>query len=1308
MRCRAILVALLVALIGAEALDAQGLRLPFRRRPQTAIIPASVALTTPTTLPTFETTDTAVSPCVTTGGTYAIASVTWSNAATSGSGNAANTGPNTWCVTQSSTLTVAQDTIATGSDIAITSLTPSPIGSAWTCPVDTTAGANPILATTTGTIAPTSSDASGSARIICLITPATAIVGTNYDVSIVLGTQSSNTSDSLAIIFGYAGTADYCSLNIFPAAASTDMSFSTTVAGSSLVIGTPANANPLAGHTVKVEVRGTSLTAKLQGTTVISTTSTACDNAAGVGVGWGSFRGQTGTTTHVYDTFTEASDTLLTAHTSDIGGAKTEEIDTCGVTAQVIGSSDRVRVDDNTAPANCGALYSFTPAPALSSADYTVQLTVGGTTGSVIPVCFGGRYVDSSNYVALCWYGTGANPDVKLIEMSGGVLTTLDTADCAPTTGHIYFITFSGSTVSAGRQATACLLDGTTSVSSTGKPFIGWGSISGNAGDDTSLSMSADNFTVTSGGGGDTISLLSAVDSLTVVDQDATTPGIPVNAGSNAITFTATPVTGSAATAVWTVTRNVSDTTPPLISITAPVGVPTFSTTGTALNLGGTASDNSGSVTVTWECTTGTCTPDSGTATWSAGTWTANNIGLPSGSSVITVTATDGATLTATDTLSVTSSPTDITDPTISILTPNGGSNFSTGTALTTFTGSASDNTGIAVNGITWSCPTCSPSAGVATGTTGWSFSTSLASGTNTVTVTARDDALNDATDSIVGTLSIPLNISTLSMASSVEDVTYPNGGSGVTLVAVGGTPPYAWVENGTGTSSMGGGSCTGLALSAAGVVSGTPTTPGTCSFTAKVTDNSGGACPGSACDTQALSITVTATGAETSHDYYNSLVADPAKWINRSFRNTTDVAQTCQGSCDPVTGSTVYIYSTDTDQQKQDGVKVQVKQFTPSRSLAADVSGAAAAGTLGRLVVTGALTLPSNWGPSNSVRVDNEVLYIPDLSVFTRTITTSTPNGASTTLTFTTPHVFLDGDSVTINSNHVGEDPSFGSTVFVVTVLNATQISIPFALTTGGTGGLAIFKMQATAVPVQRGSYGTAVAAHTAGTLGYISTNSLADQLKQNAQTADGFSYLYTWDEYLTNSYYNANLGNFKWVNIYKKTTSSTAPGIETRLDWSPNGPISPGCPSGTFTQGVHIGQWANIRYYGTAQGGATDVDPWEPRTTNILCVQPGRWVRHWLYYERIAGDIDRIWMWVGDEQNNPVAVYENMGSTIDLTAWVLEMNTSENTVSRPVYFQDLVSYFRNMVILRWTLGTEGGASGVAASYITGRKPIP
>jgi len=92
-----------------------------------------------------------------------------------------------------------------------------------------------------------------------------------------------------------------------------------------------------------------------------------------------------------------------------------------------------------------------------------------------------------------------------------------------------------------------------------------------------------------------------------------------------------------------------SDTTPPTVTITSPTSNPTYSTSSSPLNIGGTASDNVGVVLVAWANNRGGSGPATGTTSWSA-----NGITLYSGDNVITVTAYDVAGNTGSDTLTVT------------------------------------------------------------------------------------------------------------------------------------------------------------------------------------------------------------------------------------------------------------------------------------------------------------------------------------------------------------------------------------------------------------------------------------------------------------------------------------------------------------------------------------------------------------------------------------------------------------------------------------------------------------------------------
>jgi len=84
-----------------------------------------------------------------------------------------------------------------------------------------------------------------------------------------------------------------------------------------------------------------------------------------------------------------------------------------------------------------------------------------------------------------------------------------------------------------------------------------------------------------------------------------------------------------------------------------------------------------------------------------------------------------------------------------------------------------------------------------------------------------------------------PLVISTTSLPNGYINITYSQ-----TLAASGGSGSYSW-------SLASGSLCPGLLLSTAGVISGTPTTAGTYTFTVKVSD-------GISTATQSLSIIIT------------------------------------------------------------------------------------------------------------------------------------------------------------------------------------------------------------------------------------------------------------------------------------------------------------------------------------------------------------------------------------------------------------------------------------------------------------------
>ena len=223
-----------------------------------------------------------------------------------------------------------------------------------------------------------------------------------------------------------------------------------------------------------------------------------------------------------------------------------------------------------------------------------------------------------------------------------------------------------------------------------------------------------------------------------------------------------------------------TDTTPPTIAITSPVGSGQTYATGTGtVNVSGTASDNVGVVNVIWANNRGGGGSASGTTSWSA-----PGIALQSGSNAITVTAYDAAGNNGAATIYVNYTPGDTTPPTIAITSPVGsGQTYATGTGTVNVSGTASDNVGV-VN-VIWA--NNRGGGGSASGTTSWSApGIALQSGSNTITVTAYDAAGNNGaatiyvnyTPGVPAVLTTPVPGSTLPGAS----VTFGwSSGSGVT-----------------------------------------------------------------------------------------------------------------------------------------------------------------------------------------------------------------------------------------------------------------------------------------------------------------------------------------------------------------------------------------------------------------------------------------------------------------------------------------------------------------------------------------------
>lgn len=99
----------------------------------------------------------------------------------------------------------------------------------------------------------------------------------------------------------------------------------------------------------------------------------------------------------------------------------------------------------------------------------------------------------------------------------------------------------------------------------------------------------------------------------------------------------------------------------------------------------------------------------------------------------------------------------DVTAPTVTTNVPTTASTYNNGSVSTiSISGAANDNVGI--GSVSWSCPSCTPSSGIASGTTAWSFGpVTLSGGTNNVTVVALDTSSNSGQDTLAVTYTSPV-----------------------------------------------------------------------------------------------------------------------------------------------------------------------------------------------------------------------------------------------------------------------------------------------------------------------------------------------------------------------------------------------------------------------------------------------------------------------------------------------------------------------------------------------------------------------
>jgi len=299
---------------------------------------------------------------------------------------------------------------------------------------------------------------------------------------------------------------------------------------------------------------------------------------------------------------------------------------------------------------------------------------------------------------------------------------------------------------------------------------------------------------------------------------------------SSAGVLSGTPTTSGA----FTFTTRVVDNTAAAATRSFSVAITPTLTLSTASLAGGTVGTSysqtlaatGGTTPYTWSIATGTI--PTGLTFSSAGLLS----GTPTASGTFTFTArvADNASAAATRSFSV------VITPTLTLSTAS----LAGGTVGTTYSQTLAASGG--TSPYTWNISTGTIPTGLTFNSAGLLSGTPTASGTFTFTARVADNASAAATRSFSVIITPTLVISTPSLAAGTVGSFYS-----ATLVATGGTVPYAW-DFSAGTLPD------GLSLSGTGILSGIPEVAGTFDFTARVDDNA------SAAATKFFSVVITPT----------------------------------------------------------------------------------------------------------------------------------------------------------------------------------------------------------------------------------------------------------------------------------------------------------------------------------------------------------------------------------------------------------------------------------------------------------------
>ncbi|HLY59840.1 MAG TPA: Ig domain-containing protein [Terriglobia bacterium] len=302
---------------------------------------------------------------------------------------------------------------------------------------------------------------------------------------------------------------------------------------------------------------------------------------------------------------------------------------------------------------------------------------------------------------------------------------------------------------------------------------------------------------------------------------------------TNSVTFT---ILAPATTSSTTTTTNTTASPLAISTTSVPIG-----TTGTAYSANLTATG--GTAPYTWSVSSGALPAGLTLSAAGAISGTPTTSGSYSFVGAVKDSASNSASYTYSTSIAMGAPPT----PPLAISTTS----VPAGTTGTAYSATLAATGG--TSPYSWTLSSGTLPTGLTLSSTGAISGTPTASGSYSFTAQVSDSASHSATYNYSISSAAPLGITTTSIGPG-----YPGQAYSATLAATGGTAPYTW-------SFMGVSLPPGLTLSAAGVISGTPTASGSFPFPVQVTD--------SASRTASYTFTATVPGTLAFASYSNGVI---------------------------------------------------------------------------------------------------------------------------------------------------------------------------------------------------------------------------------------------------------------------------------------------------------------------------------------------------------------------------------------------------------------------------------------------------